>query len=34
MIEADEAYKGKKEIPIPSPKREGRPYLKRKLSEQ
>jgi transposase-like protein len=34
VIEADEAYHGKKETPIPSAARQGRPYLKRKLSEQ
>jgi transposase-like protein len=34
VIEADEAYLGKVETPIPSEHREGRPYLKRKLSEQ
>ena len=34
IVEADEAYQGKKAIPVPSPKRKGRPYLKRKLSEQ
>lgn len=28
VIEADEAYKGKKEIPTPSPQRKGRPYIK------
>jgi transposase-like protein len=28
VIEADEAYKGRKEIPTPSPKRKGRPYIK------
>jgi len=28
VIEADEAYKGKKEIPIPTASRKGRPYLK------
>lgn len=34
VIEADEAYLGKRETPVPSASREGRPYLKRKLSEQ
>jgi len=29
VIEADEAYKGKKEIPTPSPRRKGRPYIKK-----
>jgi len=29
VIEADEAYKGRKEIPTPSPKRKGRPYIKK-----
>jgi transposase-like protein len=28
VIEADEAYKGRKEIPVPSKHRKGRPYLK------
>ena len=28
VIEADEAYKGKKEIPTPSPQRKGRPYIR------
>jgi len=28
VIEADEAYKGRKDIPTPSPHRRGRPYLK------
>lgn len=34
IVEADETYYGKKETPVPSEKRKGRPYLKRKLSEQ
>lgn len=34
VIEADETYYGKREIPIPSAKRKGRPYLKRKLEKQ
>ena len=34
IVEADEAYHGKKAIPVPSQKRQGRPYLKRKISEQ
>lgn len=34
IVEADEAYHGKKETPIPSASREGRPYLKRDLSKQ
>lgn len=29
VIEADEAYKGKKQIPTPSPHRHGRPYINR-----
>jgi transposase-like protein len=27
IVEADEAYKGKKEIPVPSASRKGRPYI-------
>ncbi len=34
VIEADEAYHGRKETPVPSAQREGRPYLKRKLKDQ
>lgn len=34
VIEADEAYHGKVETPVPSAQREGRPYLKRKLEDQ
>jgi hypothetical protein len=34
VIEADEAYHGKRETPVASAKRKGRPYLKRDLSEQ
>ncbi len=34
VIEADEAYHGRKESPIPSQKRRGRPYLKRDLKKQ
>ncbi len=34
IIEADEAYRGRKETPIPSAQREGRPCLKRKLANQ
>jgi transposase-like protein len=34
VIEADEAYKGKKEVPIPTASRKGRPYLKRDISKQ
>lgn len=34
VIEADEAYKGKKEIPTPSRQRKGAPYLKRDVSKQ
>jgi transposase-like protein len=29
VVEVDEAYHGKKEAPTPSPKRRGRPYIKR-----
>jgi len=29
IVEADEAYHGKKEIPTPSPQRRGRPYIKK-----
>ena len=29
IIEADEAYHGKAEMPVPSPQRKGRPYIKR-----
>ncbi len=28
VVEADEAYHGQKEVPIPSPERRGRPYLR------
>jgi len=34
VIEADEAYHGKVETPVPSASREGRPYLKRDISKQ
>ena len=34
IVEVDEAYHGKVEIPIPSAHRKGRPYLKRDLSKQ
>ena len=34
IVEADEAYHGRKETPVPSAQREGRPYLKRKLADQ
>jgi hypothetical protein len=34
VIEADEAYHGKVETPIPSTQRQGRPYLKRDISKQ
>jgi transposase-like protein len=34
VIEADEAYLGKVETPIPSSQRKGRPYLKRDISKQ
>jgi transposase-like protein len=34
VIEADEAYHGKAETPVASPKRKGRPYLKRDISKQ
>jgi transposase-like protein len=34
IIEADEAYHGRKETPVPSAQRQGRPYLKRKLKDQ
>lgn len=34
IVEADEAYHGKAETPIPSEHRKGRPYLKRDLSKQ
>ena len=34
VIEADETYHGKRETPIPSEQRKGRPYLKRDLSKQ
>ena len=33
-MEADEAYHGKRETPVASPTRGGRPYLKRDLSKQ
>ncbi len=29
IVEADEAYHGKKETPMPSPRRRGRPYIKK-----
>ncbi len=34
VIEADEAYKGRKEIPIATASRKGRPYLRRDLAQQ
>jgi hypothetical protein len=34
VVEADEAYHGKVETPVPSASREGRPYLKRDISQQ
>ncbi|MBR0649020.1 IS1595 family transposase [Roseomonas terrae] len=34
VIEADEAYLGKVETPVPSSSRKGRPYLKRDISKQ
>ena len=34
VVEADEAYHGKVETPVPSAQRKGRPYLKRKLKDQ
>jgi transposase-like protein len=34
IVEADEAYHGRKEMPVPSAQRQGRPYLKRKLKDQ
>jgi transposase-like protein len=34
IVEADETYYGKRETPIPSAARKGRPYLKRDLSKQ
>jgi transposase-like protein len=34
IIEADEAYHGRVETPAPSPKRKGRPYLKRNATKQ
>lgn len=34
VIEADEAYHGKREIPVMSEQRKGRPYLKRDLADQ
>ena len=34
VIEADEAYLGKVETPVPSAHRKGRPYLKRDISKQ
>ena len=34
VIEADEVYHGKRETPVMSDKRQGRPYLKRKLAKQ
>jgi len=34
IVEADEAYHGKVETPIPGAQRKGRPYLKRDLSKQ
>jgi hypothetical protein len=33
-VEADEAYFGKRETPVPSEQRKGRPYLKKDLSKQ
>lgn len=34
IVEADEAYHGKRETPVASPHRQGKPYLKRKLAKQ
>jgi transposase-like protein len=34
IVEADEAYHGKVETPVPSEQRKGRPYLKRDISKQ
>jgi transposase-like protein len=34
VVEADEAYHGKVEIPIPSASRKGRPFLKRETAKQ
>lgn len=34
IIEADEAYHGKVETPVPTASRKGRPYLKRDISKQ
>jgi transposase-like protein len=34
VVEADEAYLGKVETPVPSASRKGKPYLKRDLSKQ
>ena len=34
IVEADEAYLGKVETPVPSSSREGRPYLKRDIAKQ
>lgn len=34
IVEADEAYHGKRELPVASPTRKGQPYLKRNLSKQ
>ena len=34
IVEADEAYYGKRETPIASPSRQGKPYLKRNLAKQ
>ena len=34
VVEADEAYLGKVETPVPSASRQGKPYLKRKLEKQ
>ncbi len=34
VVEADEAYLGKVETPVPSAQRKGKPYLKRDLSKQ
>ena len=34
VVEADEAYLGKVETPVPSASRQGKPYLKRDISEQ
>jgi len=34
IVEADEAYKGRKEIPAPTASRKGRPYLRRDITQQ